>query len=196
MAPDWAFGVEPSGHLRRRDGRDLLTVALRHDRPDPSPAYVDAVTAVSADLGVDIVLVAQTRRDLETARRLAPAFGATVLDWPTADLGDAEDAVRGAYRRSVATVSNRAHGLILAATEGSIPVGAGTSDVEKLERTMAGAGLDGVTFHAGPRDDVGARIRHVIARQAEILSAVEDATRRVAVLADEIRDACSSGRRP
>lgn len=141
IQPDWAF-MPPSSVSSAVDTvRNLLTVALRHDRPSPSPQYVEAVTRFAHERRLEIVMAAQTERDLIPARENADRFGARVAEWHTSDLAEAEDRLRSLYRQTAFAISNRLHGLVIAGTEGATPVGITIGEAEKLDRTLEAADI-------------------------------------------------------
>lgn len=139
VAPDWAFALgTPGEQFRPIVDRRCLAVALRGDRPAPSPAWTEAVRAIADSLGVAVVVVNQMQDDEERCAELALALGGTVLPWSAAvSHADHEERVRELYRDSAAVVSDRIHALIIGMTEGAVPIGYTTSDPEKVRRTFA-----------------------------------------------------------
>ncbi|MDQ1181547.1 polysaccharide pyruvyl transferase family protein [Rhodococcus sp. SORGH_AS_0301] len=189
VTPDWAFAHRHGEALPPDDERPLMAVALRHDRPAPSEDYARTVCALAAAHGLDLVMTAQTAADMRSARQWAPLFGARVVEWPSDDLAQAEDVLRHTYRRCRAVVSNRLHGLIMAATEGAVPIGLGTSDVEKLDRGMRAAGLVSVALHAQDSDVALSFAEDVLSRRDEVRRRVIGAAGELDELTDRIAGA-------
>jgi polysaccharide pyruvyl transferase WcaK-like protein len=68
--------------------------------------------------------------------------------------------VRALYRRAALTISDRLHVLIIAMTEGSVPIAFAPNSAEKLSRPFQALGMDQVAFSAAQygRDEALARI--------------------------------------
>jgi hypothetical protein len=144
FAPDWAYSLgTPVAEWASPAERRLLAVTLRFDRPWPGNGWVAAVRAFAADTATRIVTVAQVARDAPRAVRLAEVLGGEYLAPPSMRHDDLDAYVRAVYRRSLAVVSDRAHGLIIGATEGAYPIGSG-SDPQKIARLLAAVGLGGL----------------------------------------------------
>jgi hypothetical protein len=150
VRPDWAFSSE--NRVDEAHERRLIAVAMRSDRPVPGALWVQAVRETASNLGAEIVVTVQVRRDQARAGMLAQMLGAKVMEWPQAATNaEQEEALLDAYRSSIAVVSDRLHGLVLAATAGAAPLGFTTSTPEKLDRTFAGAMLPPVGI--SPNED-------------------------------------------
>lgn len=156
-APDWAFSFGPAtGDWAPARSRPLLAVTLRFDRAWPDEAWLAAVRALAAQTSTRIVTVAQVARDAPRAVRLAEALGGEYLVAPSTSHADLDAHVRAVFGQSLAVVSDRAHGLIIGATEGAYPIGS-AADPQKISRLLAAAGLDALTGRydqlaaAGPR---------------------------------------------
>lgn len=153
--PDWAFAVPSLGQSRppsqpASSDRTTLTIALRGDRPYPSADWLSAVSTLSTRLGLTIVTVAQTADDEAYACRLADDLGGSTAHWAHESHALQEREVRRAYAESVLTFSDRLHGLIMAATEGSVPLGWAEHATRKISAhfELVGAdwvGVDGAT---------------------------------------------------
>jgi polysaccharide pyruvyl transferase WcaK-like protein len=195
VEPDWAFGARD---LRQGVDADLdrrtVAVALRHDRDRPSDEFVNAVQKYASDRGLEIVLTAQTERDLRPARENAARFGGRAIEWTDSALGVAEDNLRATYRGCHTVISNRLHGLVIAATEGATPIGLTTGDPEKLARTLDSAGLLGVCFDTrnAPEQDILSHLNAVDSKSADIRIAVKQAQSRLAQHADDLVELISS----
>lgn len=147
MAPDWAFSlgraesdwVEPAA-------RTVVAVTLRFDRQWPGDAWIRAVRNLAARTHTRIVTVAQVARDMPRAVHLAGALGGEYSCAPTTRHRDVDRHVRSIYAKSLVVVSDRAHALIMGATEGAYPVGT-AADPQKIQRILAAAGLSRLTGH-------------------------------------------------
>ncbi|MFW7415409.1 hypothetical protein [Demequina sp. SO4-18] len=141
VAPDWAFAYGPhTADWADSGSRPLLAVTLRFDRPWPDEAWLEAVRALAERTSTRVVTVAQVARDAPRAVRLAEALGGEYLVAPSTRHSDLDAHVRGVFGKSLAIVSDRAHGLIIGATEGAYPIGS-AADPQKISRLLASAGL-------------------------------------------------------
>lgn len=144
FAPDWAYSLgTPIDGWAAPGQRDLLAVTLRFDRSWPDKSWFDAMRAFAASTATRIVTVAQVARDAPRAVRLASELDGEYLMPSSMRHDDLDAHVRDVFARSLAVVSDRAHGLIIGATEGAYPIGSG-SDPQKISRLLAAAGLGGL----------------------------------------------------
>lgn len=134
--PDWAFALGGSASLVRTSGRRrIIAVAMRGDRPSPSPQWYSQVAAFAAEQSCELRVVVQVRRDSERAAEVAAELDADLLDWPDAESHRTREArLRHCYRDSLAVIGDRAHALIIGLTEGAVPIGVTTSSPEKVRR--------------------------------------------------------------
>lgn len=134
VQPDWAFRL--GGECGEGDRR-FLAVALRGDRPLPSSDWARSVREFALERGVEIRVAVQVRRDSDAAREIATLLGAEVVEWPSdVDHAGQEKTIRELYRKSRFIVSDRIHALIIALTEGVLPVGVARADSTKIVRTF------------------------------------------------------------
>ncbi|MFW2512566.1 hypothetical protein ACNI3K_02190 [Demequina sp. SO4-13] len=141
VAPDWAFSYGPhTTEWSNPDSRPLLAVTLRFDRPWPDDSWLEAVRALAAQTSTRVVTVAQVARDAPRAVRVAEALGGEYLIAPSTRHSDLDAHVRSVFGQSLAIISDRAHGLIIGATEGAYPIGS-AADPQKISRLLAAAGL-------------------------------------------------------
>ncbi|WJL94753.1 hypothetical protein QSU92_12345 [Microbacterium sp. ET2] len=134
VQPDWAFRF--GGNTQEAE-RGYLAVSLRGDRPAVSDAWIDCIKAFARSEDLLLRVVVQVRRDSAAAISLSRRLEAELLDWPAErPHGEHERVVREFYRSCRVIVSDRIHALIIALTEGVIPVGVVTQDVEKVRRTF------------------------------------------------------------
>ncbi|MCC4248607.1 MULTISPECIES: hypothetical protein [Microbacterium] len=144
VTPDWAFALKASGKAAERD---LLVVTMRGDRPEPTPAFLEAISLLSSRRGLRPVVINQVVRDRERSQMIADAVGAEFLSpWSGGPHNEFERVVRDIYARTEVVVSDRLHALVIGLTEGAAPVGATSGPSEKLDRTFAAAGIDDVSF--------------------------------------------------
>lgn len=149
-SPDWAFALgEPTSDWLDHGSRSQMAVVLRGDRPAPSPEWIDWVKKLSETLRLRPTLVVQVKRDDSRAAELAEKLGAGLLAWNHEDHALQEDAVRDLYAQSAVVVGDRLHGLIVAATEGAVPLGWVESSKGKVGRHFKVVGLDWVGRHEG-----------------------------------------------
>ncbi|MEV8024986.1 hypothetical protein [Microbacterium sp. NPDC080220] len=144
FAPDWAYSLGTDvGAWSPRSARDLIAVTMRFDRPWPGDQWLSDMRALGSATGRKIVTLAQVARDAPRAVRLAEALGGEYLAAASMKHDELDAHVRSVYSRSLAVVSDRAHGLIMGATEGAFPLGSG-SDPQKIGRLLTAAGLGGL----------------------------------------------------
>lgn len=144
VAPDWAFaeGSDVAQWPEQHD-RDLLTLTLRGDRPFPSAEWWSWVDHTAQSLGLTVVAVVQVARDTGYAQRAASEHGAQLVDWPAGlDHAAQEARLRELYGRSLLTIADRLHALVMAATEGSIPLSWVPSSTGKSRRHFDAVGME------------------------------------------------------
>lgn len=135
VQPDWAFHL---GGAASEGLRDRFVVCLRGDRPVPTDEVIRSIRDYARLKELELWVVVQVRRDAAAARALAERLGARVFEWPShINHADHERALRDFYRTSRIVASDRIHALIIAATEGAVPIGLTTSDPAKLSRTFS-----------------------------------------------------------
>lgn len=180
IQPDWAFHL---GTLSPGGKRPYLAVSMRGDRPEPSDEWVTSLNRFAEQCGYEIRVVVQVRRDAEAAVLLGRRLGSKVLLWPDErSHAEHERTLREFYRTCSLMVSDRIHALIIAATEGAVPVGAVVVDSEKLTRTfehVTPLGLVQATDHEVAEDrwrqavlDSGSFVENIYRARA-VLDAVE-----------------------
>lgn len=135
VQPDWAFHLGGTGS---GGPRDRFVVCLRGDRPAPTEEVVRSIRDYARLNELELWVVVQVRRDADAARTLAGRLGASVFEWPShINHADHERALRDFYKGSRIVASDRIHALIIATTEGAVPIGITTSDPAKLSRTFS-----------------------------------------------------------
>lgn len=194
--PDWAFALPPahtrSVHAPGASGH-YLTISLRYDRPMPSAEWLAAVSALASRLKLRPIVVTQVVRDSDRSRALALALGAQCDDWIGGAHWEREQKLREIYADSMLVISDRLHVLIIAATEGAIPLGWTESATSKIRRHFDEVGLPwvatcdavGAIDQFGPRDaeecvaQVDAAVTRSRARVVDVQAAIADVPRRV-----------------
>lgn len=157
FAPDWAYSEgAPVEQWLPTAERPLLAVTLRFDRAWPGDAWIASVRAFAGATQTRIVTVAQVARDAPRAVRLANALGGEYMTPRSMRHDVLDEYVRAVYRQSLAVISDRAHGLIMGATEGAYPIGSG-SDPHKISRLLTAVGLGGLVGRYDEFDDFASR---------------------------------------
>lgn len=186
FAPDWAYSEGAAAEeWSPASERHLLAVTMRFDREWPGEEWVAEVRAFATATQTRIVTVAQVARDAPRAVRLARALGGEYLTPASMRHDVLDDYVRAVYRQSLAVVSDRAHGLIIGATEGAYPIGSG-SDPHKISRLLAAVGLGDLVGRYEQFGDFAARFETSLPSLAPAVSA---ARADVATLTARIRAA-------
>ncbi|WP_374113993.1 glycosyltransferase [Microbacterium jiangjiandongii] len=182
VCPDWAMGEGPPVEVvaeRQYEVRTsrVLALSIRGDRPIPSDEWVETVRRTAAnDLQARIVVVCQVRRDAVRAEWLARQLDAQLIAWPdSATHADQERAVRAAYSKATWVASDRLHSVVMAVTEGAIPLDLVPDSSRKVSRALAVADLTLLPArHASARID---------ADQAQVLNSLRSARSRLDDLA-------------
>ncbi|MFT4259264.1 polysaccharide pyruvyl transferase family protein [Microbacterium sp.] len=174
--PDWALALDSAGVTGERVS---LGVSLRFDRPYPSELWLEAVRRLAERLDLEIVVVAQVVRDTERAHRLARALGGRVVPFEDGtDHAEQERRVRLEYARMSLMISDRLHGLLIASTEGAVPLAWCEAATEKMARHFRALNLAWVVVPHGS--------------EVESLDRLE--SERVRVYADEVGRAIREAR--
>ncbi|WP_242497611.1 polysaccharide pyruvyl transferase family protein [Microbacterium protaetiae] len=177
--PDWAFMLgSKTADWRSVGARSYIAVTLRFDRPYPDSRWIAAVKSLANATSTRIVTLAQVSRDAPRAVQLAVDLGGEYLA-PRSLAHDVLEAhVRGIYQQSLAVVSDRAHGLIIGATEGAYPIGSG-ADPGKIVRLLDAVGLGTLIGHFDQLQDFGEQLP---TRLRDLAPAVDEARARLARL--------------
>lgn len=170
--PDWAFAL---GSLTQAwaptTARDLIAVTLRYDRPYPEDAWFVAARRLADATSCRIVTLAQVARDAPRALRLASDLGGEYVGAPSFSHDVLDLHTRALYARSLAVISDRAHGLIIGATEGAYPLGS-AADPQKLIRLLDAVGLGALV---GDYDQLPDHAEQVPGRLGELPGAIDEA---------------------
>lgn len=158
VAPDWAYSLGTmTSDWTPPESRPLLAVSLRYDRPWPDEQWLQAVRNLAEATSTRIVTLAQVARDAPRSVQLAESLGGEYLAPRSMGHADLEALARDVYGRSLAVISDRAHGLIIGATEGAYPIGS-AADPQKIERLLAAAGLGEFVGRYDQLADFGERL--------------------------------------
>nr|WP_280759840.1 hypothetical protein [Prescottella agglutinans] len=101
---------------------------------------------ISSAKGLEPIVVVQVRRDSLRARAIADRLHCSVVDWTGETHHVQEQRLRNVYRQSEAVVSDRLHVLIMALTEGAIPLGLMEHEDTKIGRHFRAAGFETVSW--------------------------------------------------
>jgi hypothetical protein len=189
--PDWAFGEPARGVMAPRE---RVVVTLRDDREFPSPDWIGLVSRYADSVECGITVFSQVVRDNERATELAARFGSgtEALTWNGGTHADWEVVARDLYARAHSVVSDRLHALVIGLTEGAVPIGMTMGSAEKLQRTLAPAGLGEFAFALSEVEgDPSARLSALGARSSDVAAAAVTARREVDRLSDRIRTSLS-----
>lgn len=174
VAPDWAYSLgTPTSQWAPADERPLLVVTLRFDRAWPGPQWIASVRDLAARTSTRIVTLAQVSRDAPRAVRLADELGGEYLMPPSMDHATLDAYARGAFKMSRFVVSDRAHGLIIAASEGAYPIGS-AADPQKIHRLLDTAHLGDLVGRYDQLDDFANQLDEHMPRLAPSIDAARD----------------------
>lgn len=148
--PDWALALDAEG---ASGVRPALGVSLRFDRTYPSVAWLTAVRELAQRLELEVVAVAQVRRDSDRARRLAEDLGGRAVVFGEVSNAVQERIVRAEYSRMRVMLSDRLHALLIAQTEGAVPLAWVEAATVKLSRHFDSLGMGWASARAGERID-------------------------------------------
>jgi polysaccharide pyruvyl transferase WcaK-like protein len=183
--PDWAFAV---GSQNAGTDRPSLGVSLRFDRDAPSEAWISRVRLIADRLMLEPVVVAQVKRDSERAEELAIALGGRAVPYRAGTHSGQEEVVRTEYRKMNFVLSDRLHVLIMAATEGAIPLAWCESTTGKIGRHFDVVGLtwvadsDNADLDTLDRDRLHEMRRDVARATGEAREALEAVATKVRLL--------------
>ncbi|WP_162903767.1 polysaccharide pyruvyl transferase family protein [Leucobacter sp. wl10] len=155
IMPDWGFGLGPGGEKAStiKDvsiaARRYIAISLRGDRQQPSQEWIEAVGRLALRVNRKLICVVQVEDDEQMAQYVANRLNAEVVAWGDSNHWEQERRIRLTYSQAVLTLSDRLHGLIIAATEGSIPLGWCEATTPKVANHFEVIGADWV----GPRSD-------------------------------------------
>lgn len=197
VTPDWAFALGSPDELLAdtERPRPYLAIAFRQGlshaaRDKPTDEWVDTVQWLAHELGLEPIVVAQIERDGPLAHELADRLGCTALVWLDDNHARQEERLRAVYRDSRIVLSDRLHAVVIAATEGAVPIALSSGPMDKVTRTLEGAGIPrtSVTRGLDDPDAALATIRDALRRRPQIMAAVLGARAQLALLTASLRD--------
>lgn len=195
VTPDWAFALgSPDDVLLDADRpRRHLAISYRQGlshaaRERPGAAWVASVRRIADELGLEPIVVAQIERDGPLAADLADELACDALPWLDDDHARQEQRLRAVYRDSALVLSDRLHAVVIAATEGAVPVPLSAGPMDKTTRTLEGVGIrDTSVARALPDADAAlAVIRDALGRRDAIMRTVSAARRELDALTAEL----------
>lgn len=155
LAPDWAFTLGSDVRSWKPFGdRPLIALAMRGDRPEPSAEWIEWFVRLCQTLRLEPVVVVQVKRDGDRAISLANRVGGRVLAWQSESHWTHEKRLREVYSSAAIIVGDRLHGLIVAATEGAVPIGWVESSGGKIARHFDAANMPFVGQFEGNRAEL------------------------------------------
>ncbi|MDM4763922.1 hypothetical protein QT381_12985 [Galbitalea sp. SE-J8] len=160
--------------------RQLLSLVMRGDRAAPSESWIAWVRSGAENLGLEVHVVVQVERDAARGEELAAALGGHVVQFASSDHAIHEAKVRSIYRRSLITIGDRLHGLIVAASEGSVPIGWVETSTGKIAAHFNAVGLEYVGAREGWSSSSEPLTREwVRGRERELRTRIDDARKRL-----------------
>ncbi|MCV7357889.1 polysaccharide pyruvyl transferase family protein [Mycolicibacterium fluoranthenivorans] len=147
VLPDWAFGegTDPRlGGLGPAPAqRKLLAVTTRWDRGELTSDKIVQLHRLADRHDLTLQVYSQVRRDREHTMRLAQTLhpGTEPVLFEDQSHAEWEHQVRALHRQSAIVASDRAHALIIGATEGAVPVAISNWTTEKPVRTVRAGGI-------------------------------------------------------
>lgn len=197
VTPDWAFALGSSDDFLRDEtvARPLLAIAFRQGlshmaRDKPSDAWVETVRSMAERLGLMPIVVAQIERDGPLAHELADRLGCDALPWLDDNHARQEERLRETYRRSALVLSDRLHAVVIAATEGAVPIALSAGPMDKVTRTLEGAGIPRTSVARDLADEATANavVDDALSRRPAIMEAVVTSRSRLRAVTDTLRD--------
>lgn len=198
VQPDWAFALGSADSELERvpqpGERTHLALCIRagsssSPRPELGEVWFESVRRIARETSLTPIVVTQVRRDTELAIEIARRLDCEVILWESDDHAQHEERVRATYRRSAIVMGDRLHGLIIAATEGCVPIGLAIANPDKVDRILSTVGIDGIML---PRalddpDQAVALAQRTLERRPEIMGHVIQARQDLADVQSSIR---------
>ncbi len=166
----------PPGRPRRREQRHRLVVSYRGDRQPLSEGTAAAIRTFAERNGLTVTVITQVARDSQRSKELHHDLGGDLLDWEVvAGHAAQEDRLREIYLETAVALSDRLHVLIVAATEGAVPVNLVAEPDAKVGRHFDAIGYTDMTVasEAKSTDQLVDALESQAARSAEIAERVE-----------------------
>ena len=189
VMPDWGFSL---GSLTEDWAEPLkrskVGIVLRGDREVPSEGWLMWIDQMCHRLNLSPHVIVQVGRDEDMALQIAKTLGATVTNWQGVDHATQESIVRAAYRDCAVVVGDRLHGLIVAATEGAVPLAWTPSSTTKAQRHFDIVDLAWVGRYSGNRVESYPVLDHQMLKEYahDLQTEIERARQTVNMLTEEI----------
>lgn len=192
LQPDWGFG-EGTDVAEWPDGeRRAIAIVMRGDREPPTPEWLRWVKDLAATHELSVHTVVQVEADNDLAEEIAEQLGGSCMNWsPGADHATQEERARRLYRTCLITVGDRLHGLVAAATEGSVPLGWVPSSRGKIAAHFSVIGIDWVGAYEGDRFGERPTLTPDLVQNyvGDVRRAIADARHSLQVISGEVRGA-------
>ena len=156
----------------------------------PGQAWLEGVRAFCGEIGLRPLVVTQVGRDAERNRELAGLLNAGLIDWKNEPHAVQERRLRAVYEKSALVLSDRLHVLILAFTEGAVPLCMLDRPEDKIGRHFDAVGYTGTSIDVSElsAEQVAQRLMVAMGRQAEAEAARTRATEMIAEVGRELRE--------
>lgn len=178
LVPDWAFSLGSSVEdWEPPSVRSKMALILRGDRPRPSREWLHWVGDLARRLDLQPVVVVQVERDAKRAIEVSTELGGIVEKWPDSDHLAQEQRVRTVYADCALAIGDRLHGLIVAASEGAVPLGWVESSKGKIDSHFAVVNLPWVGSMEGSRiiEYPPVELQQVLEWQEELEGSISEA---------------------
>ncbi|MEL7691459.1 polysaccharide pyruvyl transferase family protein [Citromicrobium bathyomarinum] len=163
IVPDLAFGLQCSTH---NEG-DIGLIAVREHKSQPYEQLRKTVAAIAVAMHavqLEPVMFFQVSLDAPLHARLAYDLGIRELN--TGNHRPSFDEAMQVYARAGAIVSNRLHGLLVAAAAGALPLPLLHPEERKIRGALAEGELSGLIIEAEP--ECRKRTGELLARRSEL----------------------------
>ncbi|HEX2528070.1 MAG TPA: hypothetical protein VHL31_17430 [Geminicoccus sp.] len=202
VMPDWGFDdFGPTSTPLPGDGRgprELVVLSLRGDRPAPGQAWLEGVRAFCRRSALRPIVVTQVRRDADQSRHLARRLDAELVDWGAEPHAQQEQRLRRTYARAALAVSDRLHVLIVAFTEGAVPLCLVDRPEDKIGRHFEAIGYRDASIDVSglPAERIAGQLEAALRRQDEAGGARTVAVNMIAEAGRDLRTLVASRGRP
>ncbi|MGA9374817.1 MAG: hypothetical protein WBV64_07280 [Mycobacterium sp.] len=186
VLPDWAFGegADPQdGGLGAAPAqRKLMAVTTRWDRGDLGDDKIAQLRGLADRHDLAIQVYSQVRRDREHSERMARILhpGTDAILFENQTHAEWEHQVRALHRESAIVAGDRAHALIIGATEGAIPLAISNWTTEKPVRTVRTGGISVPSDSESSMASIEAYVADQMADSESIERPVNDARQQIA----------------
>ncbi len=176
VMPDWGFA--PVASRPAEGSRSTLVLSYRGDRPALGASTLEGIRRFAVRQGLRTVVVTQVGRDETRTRELAEALGGEAVGWPeSVSHAVQEERLREVYRRASVVLSDRLHVLIVAATEGALPINLVDQPDLKVARHFEAIGYRGLTVPGAgfAAEEVADVLSEQLPRRDELAAALDRA---------------------